>query len=122
MDSVPKRKPKIRKPQKLPKLFVEEVSARNSETGYDELYLVADGQRIAKRGYSDTLQAMTWIVTAIGRSMGFSFDVPDDGGGPVLDAGEVQLMPEPKGAMQCAADRHRAEPNARSARAQVHRH
>jgi hypothetical protein len=99
MDSAPKRKTKIRKPEKPPKLFVEEVSACNSETGYDELYLVADGQRIAKRGYSDTLQAMTWIVTAIGRSMGFSFDVPDDGG-PVLEAGEVQLMPEPKGAMQ----------------------
>jgi hypothetical protein len=90
-----------RKPEQLPKLSVEEVSARNSETGYDELYLVADGQRIAKRGYSDTLQAMTWIATAIGRSMGFSFDVPQDGR-PVLEAGEVQVqwMPEPKGAMQ----------------------
>jgi hypothetical protein len=81
-----------------PKLFMEEVSARNSETGRDELYLVADGQRIAQRGYDDALQEMTWIVTAIGRSRGFSFDVPDDGALSFC-AGEVQLMPEPKGAV-----------------------
>ena len=95
----PKRKPKIRKPEKPIRLFMEEVSARNSETRHDELYLVLDGQRIAKRGHPGTPEAMTWIATAIGRSMGFSFDVPDDGG-PVLEAGEVQLMPEPTGAKQ----------------------
>jgi hypothetical protein len=44
-----KRKPKIRKPEKPIKVFIEPVSARNSETGQDELYFVVDGQRIAKR-------------------------------------------------------------------------
>jgi hypothetical protein len=37
----PKRKLKIRKPEKPIGLFMEEVSARNSETRQDELYLVS---------------------------------------------------------------------------------
>jgi hypothetical protein len=98
MDSVPKRKPKIRKPEKSPKLFVEEVSARNSETGYDELYLVIDGMRIAKRGHPGTPQARTWVPLVEGVKF-YNGDFPDDGD-PVFNAGKVQLLPEPKGAMQ----------------------
>ena len=92
-----KPKPKTRKPEKPIKFFIEPVSARNSETGQDELYFVVHGQRIAKRGYSDTLQAMTWIPLVEGVSFHDEFS---DDGVPVFDAGEVQLMPEPKGAKQ----------------------
>jgi hypothetical protein len=49
---------KLQKPDKPIKMCIEEVSARNSETGRDELYLVIDGQRVAYRGWSDKAQAM----------------------------------------------------------------
>jgi hypothetical protein len=93
----PKRKLKIRKPEKPIGLFMEEVSARNSETRQDELYLVLDGQRIAKRGHPGTPEAMTWVPLVEGLS--FVDDHPDDGV-PVFDAGEIQMMPEPRGAKQ----------------------
>jgi hypothetical protein len=38
-----------------PKVFIEPVSAHNSETGHNQLYLVLDGQRIAKR------EAGAWV-------------------------------------------------------------
>ena len=82
---------------KAPKIFVEEVSARNSETGQPELYLVIGGQRVAYRGWCDTRQAMDWIPLVEGIS--FRDDEPDDGT-PILDGGTVDLMPEPKGAKQ----------------------
>jgi len=93
----PKRKPKIRKPETPIRLFMEEVSARNSETRDDVLYLVLDGQRIAKRGHPGTPEAMTWVPLVEGVS--FVDEHPDDGI-LVFDAGEVRFMPEPKGARQ----------------------
>jgi len=93
-----KPKPKTRKPENPPKIFMEEVSARNSETGHDELYLVIDGRRVANRGYSDRLQAMTWTPLVEDFKI-IEDDDPDDGV-PVFDAGEVQMLPEPKGAKQ----------------------
>src|SRR5215472_18988206 len=93
----PTRKPKIRKPEKPIRLFMEEVSARNSETYQDELYLVLDGQRIAKRGHPGTPEAMTWVPLVEGIS--FVDDHPGDDV-PVFDAGEVQLILEPEGATQ----------------------
>src|SRR5215471_17627431 len=81
--------------EKAIKCCIEEVSARNSETGRAELYFVVDGQRIAKRGYPGTPQAQTWIPLVEGVS--FHDEFPDDGT-PIFEAGEVQLMSEPKGA------------------------
>jgi len=92
-----KRNPKIRKPEKAIKAFIEPVSARNSETGQDELYFVVDGQRIAKRGHPGTAQAETWVPLVEGVS--FYDERPDDGL-PVFDGGKVELMPEPKGVKQ----------------------
>jgi hypothetical protein len=92
-----KRKLKIRKPEKPIKVFIEPVSARNSETGQDELYFVVDGQRIAKRGHPNTPQARTWVPLIEGVT--FYDGLPDDDM-PVFDGGEVQWMPEPKGAKQ----------------------
>jgi hypothetical protein len=94
-----KQKRKITKPEKPIKAFIEPVSARNSETGHDELYFVFDGQRIAKRGYPGTPQAGTWVplvegLTYIGDFIGD--ELPDDGS----YVGEAQLMPEPKGVKQ----------------------
>ena len=74
--------------------FIEEVSARNSDTGQDELYFVFDGRRIAKRGHPGTPQAGTWVPLIKG--LAFYDEFPDDGM-PVFEGGEVQLMPEPKG-------------------------
>ncbi len=52
----------------LPAEAAEEVTARfesvpasESETGIDEVYVVFDGRRIAKRGDPGTLQAGTWV-------------------------------------------------------------
>jgi len=39
----------------------EAVPACESETGLDEVYVVFDGIRIAKRGNPGTLQAGTWV-------------------------------------------------------------
>ena|SRR6516165_8825142 len=91
-----KRKSKIRKLVKAPKVFLEPVSARNSETGQDELYFVRDGQRIGKRGHPGTPQARTWIPLV--EDVSYLDEFPDDGT-PVFDGGEVQLMPEPKGVL-----------------------
>ena len=91
------RKTKISKPEKAIKVFMEPVSARNSETGQDELYFVVDGERIAKRGHPGTPQAQTWIPLVEGVS--FHDEFPDDGM-PIFEGGEVQWMPEPKGAKQ----------------------
>jgi len=78
----------------LLKLYLEEVSARRSKTGHDELYLMIDGKRMAYRGHPRTKDAGKWV------SMYPSFKVveehPDDGV-PVLDAGEIGFFPEPKG-------------------------
>jgi hypothetical protein len=99
-----KRKSKIRKSvrksERPSAAFLEPVSARNSETGQDELYLVRDGQRIGKRGHPGTPQARTWIPLVEGISFLSEFDELPDDGTPVVDGGEVQLMPEPKGAKQ----------------------
>ena len=95
-----KRKPKIRKPEKAIKVFIEPVSARNSETGEDELYFVVDGQRIAKRGHPGTPQAQTWIPLVEGVKFYDDEDEFSDDGEPIFDAGEIQMMPEPKGAKQ----------------------
>jgi hypothetical protein len=43
-------------------LLMEGVDAGNSPTGRDELYLVCNGLRIAKRGYPDTPQARIWFA------------------------------------------------------------
>jgi hypothetical protein len=90
-------KSKIRKPDKAIRMFIEPVSAHNSETGCNELYLVVDGRRIAKRGFSATSLTMTWIPLVEG--VQFHDEFPDDGV-PVFDAGEVQLIEEPRGAKQ----------------------
>ncbi|MGB6540585.1 MAG: hypothetical protein WBF03_06875 [Xanthobacteraceae bacterium] len=37
------------------------VLKEQSETGFDEMYVVLDGVRIAKRGRPDTPQAQTWV-------------------------------------------------------------
>jgi len=37
------------------------VLKEQSETGFDEMYVVFDGVRIAKRGRPDTPQAQTWV-------------------------------------------------------------
>jgi hypothetical protein len=92
-----RRKAKATQPEKPIEVFMEPVSARNSETGEDELYFVVDGERIAMRGHPGTPQAGTWIPLVEGVS--FHDEFPDDGT-PVFEAGEVQLMPEPKGAKQ----------------------
>jgi hypothetical protein len=40
---------------------IEEVPAWKSDTKRDEIYVVFNGKRIAKRGYSGTPQAGTWV-------------------------------------------------------------
>jgi hypothetical protein len=40
---------------------LEAVPANKSETGRDELYVIRDGKRIAKRGYPGSKQAGTWV-------------------------------------------------------------
>ena len=92
-----RRAQKLQKPETPMKMFVEEVSARNSETGHDELYLVINGQRVAYRGHPGTPQARTWVPLV--DHISFHDDEPDDGT-RVLDAGVVEWMPEPKGARQ----------------------
>ena len=37
------------------------VLKEQSETGFDEMYVVFDGVRIAKRGRPNTSQAGTWV-------------------------------------------------------------
>jgi hypothetical protein len=93
-----KRKAQKQRSGKVPQLFIEPVSAKNSETGKEELYLVLDGRRAAYRGHPGTPQAGTWV------SLDPDFIIhneewPDDGT-PVFEAGEVGLMPEPKGPKQ----------------------
>jgi hypothetical protein len=39
----------------------EHVPASQSETGNDEIYVVFDGKRIAKRGSPGTPRAGTWV-------------------------------------------------------------
>lgn len=43
------------------KCAMEGVAAAESETGHDEIYIVFDGKRIAKRGHPGTPQAMTLV-------------------------------------------------------------
>ena len=39
----------------------EAVPAEESETGHDEIYIIFNGKRIAKRGTPGTPQAGTWV-------------------------------------------------------------
>ena len=89
-----KLKAKQPTPTRVPKSLFEPVSARNSETGQDELYFIIDGQRVAKRGHPGTPQAGIWIPLVAG--IKFPDEFPDDGR-PVFSAGEVRWMPEPEG-------------------------
>jgi len=97
--------------QLVPSAAIEEVSAANSGTGHDELYLVVGGERIAYRGHPGTPQARTWVPIKPGvvfenhdgdepsetevRAM---LGLPDDV--PIIDGGDVQWFPEPKGSVQ----------------------
>jgi hypothetical protein len=56
----------------MTKCQMQTVPASDSETGRDELYIVFDGRRVAKRGYPDTPQAGTWVPIEPG------FNVFDD--------------------------------------------
>ncbi|MGY4318989.1 hypothetical protein [Bradyrhizobium sp. JR3.5] len=81
-------------PANPPQLFMEEVSARQSETGHCELYLVMDGKRVAYRGHPGTLDAGKWV------SLDPDFEIVDEhpvDSMPVYEAGEVKLFSEPKG-------------------------
>ena len=84
-------------------MAVEPVSAANSETGKDELYLIVGGERVAYRGHPDTLDAGTWVSLhpdrfKVHNEDGWNDGLPDDT--PVIDAGEVQLLPEPTSRVQ----------------------
>jgi hypothetical protein len=79
----------MRKPKKLSRKF---------HIGFDgkEFYIEFKGKRIAKRGHPGTPQAgMIPLVEGVS----VHDELPDDSI-PVFEAGEVQLMPEPKGAKQ----------------------
>jgi hypothetical protein len=78
-------------------MAIEPVSAANSETGRDELYIVLDGVRIAYRGHQGGTDAGKWVSLMEGVVM--SDDMPELGAGtPIIDAGEVQVFREPTGA------------------------
>lgn len=82
-------------------MAIEPVSAANSETGEDELYLVVGGERMAYRGHPGTPDAGQWVSLHPDRFKvhnevdGWNDGLPDDT--PVNDAGVVQVFPEPKG-------------------------
>jgi hypothetical protein len=59
------------------------VAERDSKTGRDELYIMFDGVRIAKRGYPKTPQAGTWVPIEPG------FEVYD---GEKLEDGSGELV------------------------------
>jgi hypothetical protein len=40
---------------------IQVIPADQSETGQDEIYVIFDGKRIAKRGHPETPQARTWV-------------------------------------------------------------
>jgi hypothetical protein len=82
------------KPPNAPKMYMEEVSAHRSGTGHNELYLLIDGKRMAYRGHPRTKDAGTWV--SIQPSFVVVDEHPDDGV-PVMDAGEIEFFPEPKG-------------------------
>jgi hypothetical protein len=92
-----RRKAQKQKPEKVPQLFMEPVSAKNSETGEDELYLVLVGRRVAYRGHPGTTEAGKWI--SLVPEFQVVEDHPDDGM-PVFEAGEIQVLPEPTGHSQ----------------------
>lgn len=64
------------------------VAATESETGRDELYIVWNGVRIAKRGYPDSPQSRTWVSIEPG------FSVYD---GPIDPAGNGSIVVEHNG-------------------------
>jgi hypothetical protein len=59
---------------------MEAVPVENSDTGRQELYIVYDGMRIAKRGYPGSPQAGTWVSLEPGYR--------------VLDSGKRELVVE----------------------------
>jgi hypothetical protein len=52
---------KRKKADDVPVVAIVGVRREDSETGCQELYVVCDGVRIAKRGYPGTPQAGTWV-------------------------------------------------------------
>lgn len=79
---------KVRKPRaskKAPRVYVEPVSAKNSETGRDELYFVIDGIRVAYR------EAGAWVPLV--DYVTITDDVPE--GTPYDEGGTVEVLPEP---------------------------
>jgi hypothetical protein len=109
---------KATKPKRVPDtpgMVLEPVSAANSETGEDELYMVIGGERMAYRGHPDTPDAGKWVSINPDRFVihdaGLPPDhdptdaearaimgLPDDC--PIIEGGEVQTFPEPKGRVQ----------------------
>jgi hypothetical protein len=45
----------------MAKCEVVAVAARESKTRHDEVYVVLDGVRVAKRGHPGTRHAGTWV-------------------------------------------------------------
>lgn len=90
-------------------MAVEEVSAKNSDTGQNELYLLLGGERMAYRGHPGTADAGKWVSLHPDR---FVIDNCDDGADPdeqmrkrypgieIVEGGDVQEFPEPKGRVQ----------------------
>lgn len=67
------------KRSRAPPIAAECVAAKDSETGRDEIYVLFEGHRIAKRGHPDTPQARTWVAIEP------RFTVRDDGEAIVVE-------------------------------------
>jgi hypothetical protein len=68
------------------KCAIEAVTAAESETGHDEVYIVFDGKRIAKRGHPGTPQAKTWV------SLNPRYHVRDVNGGFEVHVKEPKMV------------------------------
>jgi hypothetical protein len=72
---------KVRKPV----VYVEPVSAKNSETGQDVLYFVIDGVRVAYREAGKWVSLVDYVT--------ITDDLPE--GTPCDEGGTVEVLPEP---------------------------
>jgi hypothetical protein len=78
----------------------EPVSAANSETGREELYIVLDGERVGYRGHPGSADAGKWVSLVEGLVF-LPDDAPEPSSDlPIIECGEVQVFEEPKNRVQ----------------------